>query len=96
MKPTEETNFCRVFELPDSYPEGFCFNGGFPVEFKCVDWFNPWPREDYKLVDATWEEVSKKLRPWLSEKCYVKPGKVYLLITDFNESMIFGHKLTKF
>lgn len=90
MKPTEMTNFCRVFELPDTFPGGFCFNGGHPVTMMMVDWFNPWPTENFKLKDTTWDEVVKILRPWLKERCYVKPGKKYLLITDFGESLMFG------
>lgn len=90
MKPTQDTNFGRVFELPTSYPEGFCFGGGKPVMMKMVDWFNPWPTVDFELADVTWAEVVDRLRPWLSEKCYVQPGRTYVLITDFGESMLFG------
>ena len=34
-------NFCRVFQLPTKYPEGYCFGGGLPTTFVMVDWFNP-------------------------------------------------------
>lgn len=36
-------NFCRVFQLPAKYPEGYCFGGGLPTTFVMVDWFNPVP-----------------------------------------------------
>jgi hypothetical protein len=34
-------NFCRVFQLPNSYPKGYCFGGGLPTVFVMVDWFYP-------------------------------------------------------
>jgi hypothetical protein len=34
-------NFCRVFQLPQSYPKGYCFGDGLPTTFVMVDWFNP-------------------------------------------------------
>ena len=34
-------NFCRVFEMPEEFPESHCFGGGVPVNFQMVDWFNP-------------------------------------------------------
>lgn len=40
---TEMNNFARVFRLPSGYPEGFCFGGGYPVNFQLVDWLNPVP-----------------------------------------------------
>ena len=85
-KPPYEKNFCRVFELPDRYPEGFCFGVGKPVMMLMVDWFNPWPdNPDLK----TWDDVTKLLLPFLRKKVYVKPGKRYILITDFGASLVF-------
>lgn len=85
-KPPYALNFCRVFELPDRYPEGYCFSGGKPVTMLMVDWFNPWP-DNPKL--KTWEDVTKLLLPFLRSKIYVKPNKRYILITDFGASLIF-------
>lgn len=86
-KPPYTLNFCRVFELPDSYPKGYCFNGGKPVTMLMVDWFNPWPdNPDLK----TWDDVVKLLKPFLQNKNYVKPGKRYVLITDFGTSLVFA------
>jgi len=90
VRPTEETNFCRVFELPLEYPEGFCFDGSKPVVMQMVDWFNPWPSYYDTDEPETWEEVVVLLRLWLEEKCYVRPGRTYILITDFGESFVFG------
>jgi hypothetical protein len=92
MKPPYEKNFCRVFELPQTYPGGFCFNGGKPVTMLMVDWFNPWP-DDPKM--QTWEDVVKILLPFLLAKTYLKLGARYILVTDFDKSLVFwkGMKL---
>jgi hypothetical protein len=90
-RPDDDHNFGRVFELPDHYPEGFCFGGGKPVQMLMVDWFNPWPNSPFDEREFnTWAEVVTELRPWLAKKIYVKPGKRYILITDFGESLVFG------
>jgi hypothetical protein len=92
MRPTPDNNFGRVFELPAHYPEGFCFGGGKPVQMTMVDWFNPWPQTDVTGKEIeTWEEVKELLLPFLIGKRYVLPGRQYILITDFGESMMFGH-----
>lgn len=92
-----KNNFCRVFELPTEYPKGYCFGGGLPVTMKMVDWFNPWPDPVMfklagkpELIPNTWEDVKAMLIPQLKKKIYVKPGRTYVLITDFGESFIFG------
>lgn len=95
MKPTQDNNFGRVFELPEHYPEGFCFHGGKPVLMRMVDWFNPWPDESVvENPPETWQEVVDTLKPFLMQKIYVKPWRRYILITDFGESLIFGHNCT--
>ena len=88
----EQDNFCRVFELPDHYPEGFCFGGGRPVTMLMVDWFNPWPNSmimNESELPKNWSECSEMLKEFLLGKQYLKAGKKYILITDFGESMIF-------
>jgi len=87
---THTTNFCRIFELPIGYPEGFCFGGGRPVQFQMVDWFYPIPQEDIPDNIKPWDEYILPLKDWLKDKGYVKPGRQYLLITDFGEAFIFG------
>lgn len=91
MKPARTQNFCRVFELPNIVPQGFCFHGGLPTTMLMVDWFDPWPTDGPggELQDSTWDEVVSLLRPFLLEKQYVRPGRRYILITDFGEAMIF-------
>lgn len=36
-------NFCRVFRLPEEFPNKYCFGDGHPVNFQMIDWFNPVP-----------------------------------------------------
>ena len=89
----EQNNFCRVFELPEGYPKGFCFGGGKPVTFQMVDWFNPIPRRDILNDDIKeWNEYIPLLKDFLESKTYVKPGRQYLVITDFGESFLFTGK----
>lgn len=83
-------NFCRVFELPETYPMGYCFLGGISVEIKMVDWFNPIPLEDIENNKIReWSEYKKMLIDFLENKIYIRPGIKYLVITDFNEAFTF-------
>ena len=63
-------NFCRVFELPNKFPNTYCFGGGVPVGFKMVDWFNPVSGLDSPAVSKeVWKEkVGRSLRPRLKPK----------------------------
>ena len=97
-------NFCRVFLLPESYPEEFCFGGGHPVNFLMVDWFNPVPdigqpavskevwREkvgEIKITEIDIDELSAAIIPWLKMKQYTHPGRDYLVLCDFGAAFIF-------
>jgi hypothetical protein len=89
-KVTTDNNFCRVFQLPQKYPEGFCFDGGKPVTMKMVDWFQPIPVTDIINNDVKpWEVYVPQLRKFLGQKRYVLKDCKYLLLTDFDESMVF-------
>ena len=92
-------NFCRVFELPEDYPEGFCFCGGFPVNFQMVDWFNPvsdighpavskdvWREEfgEIEVKEITLDELRDNLFPWLIKKQYIKQSRLYLIYKCFD------------
>jgi len=89
MKITDENNFCRVFEIPSSFPSEYCFSGVHIVQFKLVDWFSP-------IRDCeTWEESKEALRAFVAGKQYIKSGATYVLITDFGESMIIKEGETK-
>ena len=103
-------NFCRVFELPEEYPNGFCFGVGLRVNFQMVDWFNPisdiaapvvskevWANEvgEIKIKEVSDDELYESLVPWLSEKIYVKPGREYLVLCDFGAVVRFRAKKEK-
>ena len=98
-------NFCRVFEIPESYPEGYLFSGGKPVNFLMIDWFNPVPeigqpavskevwREKVgkiEIKEITTDELQDSLVPWLLEKQYIKHGKDYLILFDFGVAIRFS------
>lgn len=98
-------NFCRVFELPEKYPNDYCFGGGHPVNFQMVDWFQPvagignpavskevW-RENVGKIEikkVSLDELQESLVPWLMEKQYVKPGRDYLVLCDFGATLRFS------
>lgn len=86
----QENNFCRVFEIPEDFPEGFLFEGPALVIFKMVDWFYPIPMDDIHSDNVKpWAEYVPMLREFLSNKVYLREGFSYLLLTDFNESFVF-------
>jgi len=85
----EMNNFCRVFELPDEFPTGFCFGGGYPVTFKMIDWFNPIPPIELN-ENTKWEDYISGIKEFILEKQYIKVGKKYLLITDFGEVLFLS------
>ena len=98
-------NFCRVFEIPESYPEGYLFGGGKPVSFIMIDWFNPvpgigqpavtkevWRKEvgEIETKEISINELQESLIPWLLEKQYVKNGRDYLILCDFGAALRFS------
>ena len=97
-------NFCRVFELPSSYPKGFCFDGGIPVTMTMVDWFNPvqglpqpgvtkkvWEKEvgPIEEQEVDGDELSEKLIAFLRGKNYIKPDATYLVLCTFGLAVKF-------
>jgi len=90
MNNKYELNFCRVFEIPKRYPEGFLFAGGKDVIFKMIDWFNPIPAEHFFNDEVKeWDHYVPMIRNFVLKKDYVKDGCSYILITDFGESIVF-------
>jgi hypothetical protein len=88
--PCRNNNFARLFELPVTYPETYCFNGGYEVGFKLVDFFNPIPYEDFESnTIRPWSEYKPMLLDFLKNKVYIKPNRKYILITDFNKTLLF-------
>lgn len=87
---TQENNFCRIFEIPEEFPEGFLFSGGKNISFKMVDWFYPIPMDAIHNDSVKpWPEYVTILRDFLSGKQYLREGCSYLLLTDFGESFVF-------
>ncbi len=97
-------NFCRVFEIPETYPEEYLFGGGKPVEFLMVDWFNPvpgigqpavskevWRKEvgEIEVKEISLDWFQESLVPWLLTKSYIKPGRDYLILCDFGAALQF-------
>lgn len=90
-KITQFNNFCRVYQLPLKRSCEFCHNGGIPVLFRMVDWFNPVPFSvDFKNKESQeiWNENLERLVSFIKEKNYIKPNNKYIIITDFDESFI--------
>lgn len=87
---THDNNFCRVFEMPETFPSGSLFGGGKHVGMKMVDWFYPINSDEISQGDVrSWEDYTKELIPFLQKKSYVKPGRQYVLVTRFNKSLVF-------
>lgn len=90
IKPDGSNNFCRVFEMPKIFPGEFCFGGGHEVVFKMVDWFQPIPAKDIWCNKIKpWKKYRSLLYNFLKEKPYIRHGYKYLVITNFDESVIF-------
>lgn len=85
-KVNKNCNFCRVFELPQSYSSEYCFGGGIDTNFKMVDWFNPLSTS---YEDLTWKENKKRIIDFIKEKNYIKNNRSYLIITNFGKAIIF-------
>ena len=97
-------NFCRVFQLPNSYPQGFCFHGGLAVNFQMLDWFNPitnlpvpsvskdtWKKKigEIETKDIDEDYLQDNIIKFIMTKSYIKKGKKYLVIYDFGGSSTF-------
>ena len=95
-------NFCRVFEAPDNYSKDYCFSGG--TNFQMVDWFRPvegicqpavtkeiWIEnvDSIETVTIDHDELGSKLIEFISKKMYIKPGRTYLILCNFEASFMF-------
>lgn len=63
-----------VYKLPGKLSDGFCFEGGNPVTFLNVDWFNG---ADGMNRDMLEKEVQNKV--------YVQAGETYLVLSPEND-----------
>lgn len=96
---TDATNFMRIFCLPNTFPSNYCFQGGYPVQIRLVDWFNPFDQRDFwgdkiKEFDSTDESYQKHidgLRNFIKEKGYcLKTEFTYMAVTDYGDSFIIN------
>ena len=98
-------NFCRVFQLPDTYPEEYCFHGPKQAIFNMVDWFNPVPEipqpaitkvewiktvGEYTNKIITYQQLYQTIVPFVKTKTYIKPYKQYIIICDFGASIMLN------
>jgi hypothetical protein len=94
MKVTADTNFLRLFEMPQNFPSGFCFGGGYPVRFQMIDWFGPIDQMKFwenKSIEMSLDEVEthhEQIRKFIKEKLYYKPECKYLAITDYGDAFM--------
>jgi hypothetical protein len=93
---SEETNFVRIFRLPLSYPRGFCFGGGYPVNFQLVDCFNPFSTQEiygstHKIIGGDeYENHIDHLRDFIGKKVYFERGSRYLAIADYGDAFLIA------
>lgn len=66
-----ETTRIRVYLMPGELTDGYCFNGGVPIMFLNVDWF-----------EAAVTDGRERLTKYICEKRYYKPHLDYLVIGD--------------
>lgn len=100
---TEETNLCRVFQMPDAFPMGF-ISQPMPYLFMLLDWFNPVPdaalSPDWRLPTSNdgvgrilegdrVDDLIDPLTRFLAEKHYCSKGGQFLVATDFGLSFTF-------
>jgi hypothetical protein len=98
-------NFCRVFLIPEKYPEDYCFGGGHAVNFQMVDWFYPvsglgqpavpkevWIKEvgEIEVIEITHDDFRVSIIPFLAGKSYVRQGREYLVLCDFGAAIRFN------
>jgi hypothetical protein len=94
FKIKELTNFLRVFRLPKTYPEGFCFGGGYPVTMQLVDWFNPFPTNEIygnkikRIEGEEYENHIEMLKDFIKGKNYFDNKSTYLAIADYGDSFV--------
>lgn len=93
FKITYATNFLRVFRLPDELPTDYCFGGGHPAIFVMVDWFNPFPQQDFwngetkkfNQEDADYLKRIDELKEFIKGKRYFNSAHTYMVLTDYGD-----------
>jgi hypothetical protein len=78
---TPNGTMVHVYKLPESLYAGYCFNGGQPVEFLNVDWFN-----GYKNMKR------EDLEAYIRGKPYAQTGGDFLVLSPDND-LAFSFKI---
>jgi hypothetical protein len=61
----------HVYRMPAKLSEGYCFDGGHPIAFQNVDWF-----------DAPISEGRDVLTAFIRKKAYFNPSARFLVLAD--------------
>jgi len=67
----ESRTFVRVYMLPRKLTDGYCFQGGVPIAFQNVDWF-----------EALVSGGRDRLADFVKKKRYYKPSERFLVLGD--------------
>lgn len=62
---------CHIYRLPSNLTSGYCFDGGHPISFQNVDWF-----------DAPISEGRDTLIRFIKKKRYFDPTARFLVLAD--------------
>ncbi|EJL33240.1 hypothetical protein PMI01_02202 [Caulobacter sp. AP07] len=68
----DEEIFIRVYRLPPKLTNGFCFDGGNPIEFLNVDWFGV----PGSVAPPSRDELATMIR----SKIYYDPSAKFLVL----------------
>ena len=82
-------SFVWVFEIPQEFPGGFCFNDPIPVNFGMVDWFGLSQYEESPIWTEWGKDAQDQVRDHISKRQYAKNGKPLLVITSFGKTLIY-------
>ena len=91
-----DQNFIRILAMKTPFPEGFCFDGGKPVETVMIDWFQPLDQISNKfpltLKEGDLAEKHQHVADFVKNKDYYKfykdQGYIILGITNYECSFI--------
>lgn len=87
---TSDTDFLRIFELPQVYPTDYLFDGGKPVSFLMLDWFQVFSGTSLPIAIGGEEYEKKKdeIIACIQEKPYYNSLSKYLVLTDWDDAFI--------
>lgn len=87
-------NFARVFRLPSIFPNEFCFDGGHPVNFQMVDWFNP--VQNIGMPGVSEKEWEKKFGNFDGMKSVITERELRETLIPFLQQKVYAIKDHKF